>query len=157
MFYFNLTNYGFVNGRPFRVTKWKSENVKGKWNMVEQVYIYIYIYRYIYRYIYIYIYRLLSTSIALPSWFSFFNCPKSSTGVGEKGPIEFLCHNSSLCYATVLNFCRNTTSVGLNTNWYNLASMLQCTVYWKPFLIWCVLTAISLLLTQLFSSFKSYC
>ena len=36
-------------------------------------------------------------------------------GVGNKGPIQILYHNSALRYAIALNFGRNTTSIALNS------------------------------------------
>ena len=50
------------------------------------------------------------------------------TFLGQKGSIVILYHNSALRY-----FGRNTTSVVFNSNWYNLASVLLCNVFQKPF------------------------
>ena len=53
---------------------------------------------------------------------------------GRGGPIQILYHKSALRYTYHVEFWyRNTTSVALNSNWYNLASMLQCDVFLKPF------------------------
>ena len=60
---------------------------------------------------------------------------KGGARVGKKKILDFIkiiYHNSALCYAIVLNFGRNTTSIALNSNWYNLSSMLQFNVFWKP-------------------------
>ena len=52
----------------------------------------------------------------------------------KKGPIQILYlistlfYNSALSYAIAMNYDRNTGSIALNSNWYNLASMLQCNV-----------------------------
>ena len=52
---------------------------------------------------------------------------------GKKRPTQVLYHNSALHYAIALNFCRNTNGLSLSSNLYNLASMLLCNVFWKPF------------------------
>ena len=57
----------------------------------------------------------------------------------KKGPIQISYHNFALSYVIALNFGRNMTSIALISNWYNLASMLQYNVFWKPFHIWCLL------------------
>ena len=49
-------------------------------------------------------------------------------GWAKKGHIQILYHSFVLHYAS-LNFGRNTTSIALNSNWYNLASMLRCNVF----------------------------
>ena len=51
-----------------------------------------------------------------------------------------LYYNSALHNTIALNFVRNTTSSAFNSNWYNLVSMLQCSVLWKSFYILCSLT-----------------
>ena len=51
----------------------------------------------------------------------------------RKGPIQTLYDNSALLYVVAFNFVKNTISTALNSNWYNLASMLQCNVIWKLF------------------------
>ena len=61
------------------------------------------------------------------------------TFLSKEGLIMILYHNSALCY-----FGRNTTSIAFNSNWYNLDSMLLCSVIWKPLYAWCLLTDISL-------------
>ena len=74
-------------------------------------------------------------------------------GWAKKGAIMILHYNSALRY-----FDRKTTSIAFNSNWYNLASMLLCNVFSKPFYTWCLLTEISLLTDNSFqfsSSFKS--
>ena len=43
----------------------------------------------------------------------------------KKGPIQILYYNFALCYSIALNFGRNTTSIAFNSNWYNLALILQ--------------------------------
>ena len=76
-------------------------------------------------------------------------------GEQKKGPIQILHRNSALYYAIALNFGRNTTSIALNSNWYNLASMLQFNVFCKPFHILCLLIDVSSFLSQFISSFKT--
>ena len=49
------------------------------------------------------------------------------------GPIQILHHNSALGYGIPLNFGRNTASIVFNSNWYNLALMLQCKIFCKLF------------------------
>ena len=56
-------------------------------------------------------------------------------GQAQKGLIMTLYHNSALGYAVALNFGRNGSSMAFNSNWYNLASMLQYNVFWKPFYV----------------------
>ena len=40
-----------------------------------------------------------------------------------------LYYNSALRYAIAFNFGKNVTSVAFNSNWYNLASMLQYNIF----------------------------
>ena len=54
----------------------------------------------------------------------FYKIYNTFTGAGKK---EY--HNSAQRYAIALNFGR----IALNSNWFNLASMLQSNVLWKPF------------------------
>ena len=74
------------------------------------------------------------------------------TFLSKEGLIMILYHNSALCY-----FGRNTTSIAFNSNWYNLDSMLLCSVIWKPLYAWCLLTDISLLTGSVFLSQFSSC
>lgn len=53
--------------------------------------------------------------------------------MGKKGLIQILYRNSAVRYAIALNFCRNITIIALNSNRYNLALVLECNVFWKPF------------------------
>ena len=53
----------------------------------------------------------------------------TSTWVGKKMTHSDLNHSSALHYAIAWNFGRNTTSISLNSNWYNLASMIKCNVF----------------------------
>ena len=80
-----------------------------------------------------------------------------TTWVGEKEPVQVLFHNSAPHYAVALNFDRNTTSIALNSNLHNLASMLQCNVFWKPFHIWFLLTEITSFLNLFSTLFISHC
>ena len=54
-------------------------------------------------------------------------------GRAKKGPIQVLHYNSILRYAIALNFGKNTARFALNSNWYNLASIIQYNFFFKPF------------------------
>ena len=67
-------------------------------------------------------------------------------GWAKEGPSLILYQNSALRY-----FVRKTTSIAFNSNWYNLASMLLCNFFWKPFYTWSLTTEILLLTDNSFS------
>ena len=80
--------------------------------------------------------------------------PTNIKGWVKNGAIQILCHNFALRYDIRLNFGRNTTSIALNSKWYNLVLMLQCKVFWKAFHKRYLLTEISSFLSQSSFSFK---
>ena len=80
--------------------------------------------------------------------------PTNIQGWVKNGAMQILYHNFALRYDITLNFGRNTTSITLNSKWYNLALMLECKVFWKAFHTRCLLTDISSFLSQSSFSFK---